>query len=206
VRRCGDRRCGHTRRFITGLGHIAGHLTRGGYESGHCERCRALCTALMRHYWRSRLRLPAPPGPLPRRVFMRATARALIARAGSAQRGVPRLTRAALGAINIAVIASAADAHRHPAAPTRILPVGLLPHRTPHLKKQWTNSCSARITARRIGPIQAPHRRPGVRPRKSSPGPSSSFALCNSIANISHRIAKQWRDSDSVLRPGDKLL
>ena len=63
----------------------------------------------------------------------------------------------------------------------------------PHATRQKTVDkfvqCAHNSQADR--PIQAPHRRPGVRPRKSSPGPSSSFALCNSIANISHRVAQQ---------------
>ena len=64
--------------------------------------------------------------------------RALVARTGSTTSLPARHRRTLAGAKNIAVIASAADAHRHVAAPAAIQPVALLPllHRTP--PQHWT--------------------------------------------------------------------
>jgi hypothetical protein len=139
---------------------------------------------MMRHYLRIALRVPASPRLLTRGVLMRTAARALITHTRPAKRRPSRRSSAPVGAVHMAVIAIAADADLHPAAPTRILPVALLPHRTPHLTKQWTNPCSARITARRISP---------ARHRTEGPGSDRQIlarafiSICVAQKNSGHR-------------------
>ena len=61
----------------------------------------------MRHFLRAAL----APGTLTRSVFTRATVALLIALAGAARGFTPALLRAAFGAVAIAAVAFAADAH-----------------------------------------------------------------------------------------------
>jgi hypothetical protein len=81
------------------------------------------------------------------------TACALISGAGTPVRGAAGHCRALAGTKDIAAITSAADAHRHAAAPAAIQPVALLPHlhRTP--PQDWTAPCFAGInTVRKVAP------------------------------------------------------
>jgi hypothetical protein len=103
----------------------------------------------MRHF----IELTLAPCLLPSRVPPRSPTRALVARTGTTAR-LPAGHRGTLpGTKNIAAIASAADAHRHAAAPAAIQPVALLPllQRTP--PQDWTAPCFAGInTVRKIAP------------------------------------------------------
>jgi hypothetical protein len=103
----------------------------------------------MRHF----IELTFAPPLLPSGMAPSASTRALVARTGTTTR-VPAGYRSTLaGTKNIAVIAPAADAHRHAAAPAAIQPVALPPllHRTPPL--DWTAPCFAGLNAvRKIAP------------------------------------------------------
>ena len=103
----------------------------------------------MRHF----IELTLAPCLLPSGVPPRSPTRALVARTGTTAR-FPAGHRGTLpGTKNIAAIASAADAHRHAAAPAAIQPVALVPllQRTP--PQDWTAPCFAGINAvRKIAP------------------------------------------------------
>jgi hypothetical protein len=96
---------------------------------------------------------------------------------GPMHRCTPRPLRTLLRAIRIAVIARAADHHRHLAARADILPKASLAHRQAPAIQSWTNPCSACITTTRFLPQSTPHRRPGIRSPRSTPGPSLFLAL-----------------------------
>src|ERR1017187_7838849 len=112
----------------------------------------------MRHF----VDLTLAPRLLPSGMPPSSTARALIPCAGTTARLPAGHGGTLPGTKNIAAIATAADAHRHAAAPAAIQPVALFPllHRTS--PQDWTAPCFAGInTVRKIAP-QASHRwRPG---------------------------------------------
>ena len=146
-----------------------GDLERGRIDRDrHREHRSGRCTSLMRHF----VDLTFAPRLLPSGVASRSTAGVLIPCAGTAVRGAPRYRRALASTKDIAAIASAADAHRHAAAPAAIQPVAFLPHlhRTP--PQNWTAPCFAGLNTVRE---DRPHRHrtaggPGVFNRV--PGPS----------------------------------
>ena len=187
------RALGHAQQFICGFNHIARLLARCLYENRHCERSRARCTAVMRHYLRIGSRMPASPSLLTRSVLMRPAAGVLIPGARTAKRCGPRLLSAPLGAVHVAMIAIAADAHLHPAARARILPVALRSRRTQHATQQWTNPCSARITLRRISPARHRTEGPGS-DRQIFTRAFISIRVAQRIADISSRTAQPRRD------------
>jgi len=103
----------------------------------------------MRHF----IDLALAPRLLSSGVPPRSTACALVSGTGTLVRRAPGHRGTLSGAINIAAIAAAADAHRHAAAPAAIQPVALFPHlhRTP--PQDWTAPCFAGINAvRKIAP------------------------------------------------------
>src|SRR5450631_85139 len=92
-----------------------GHIDRDRYREHRSRRC----TSQMRHF----IELTFAPPLLPSGMAPSASTRALVARTGTTTR-VPAGYRSTLaGTKNIAVIAPAADAHRHAAAPAAIQPV-----------------------------------------------------------------------------------
>ena len=106
-------------------------------------------TALMRHF----LALAHPPPHLSGGVTMRSPAAALIPRPGSTTRLAPADPRALTRAVNVAVIAAAADPHLRRTTPTVVEPIGRLtqlPQRP--LPKHWT----ALGQGRHKGPAQSP--------------------------------------------------
>jgi len=166
--------------------HIAPFLIRCFSQNQHCGHRRRVCTGLMRHYLGNDLRLSPPPFLLTRGMLVRPSARALVTRSRPAHRRLPRLASTSVRAVKIAVITGAADAYLLATAPTLILPIGPLTHRAHRFTNHWTNSCSARITCRRILPIRHRTEGPGA-DRESIPGPSPQSALHVRIANIHQR-------------------
>jgi len=103
----------------------------------------------MRHF----LELTLAPRLLPSGMPPGSTAGALVPSAGTSVRRAPGHRGTLADTINIAVIAPAADADRHAAAPAAIQPVALFPHlhRTP--PQDWTAPCFAGInTVRKVVP------------------------------------------------------
>jgi hypothetical protein len=147
-------------------GLIGGQRCIGELERGHIDRDRhrehrsRRRTSQMRHF----LELTFAPRLLPSGVALSAPTRALVARTRSTARLPARHRRTLAGTKNIAVIAAAADAHRHAAAPAAIQPVALLPllHRTP--PQHWTAPGFAGLNdMRKIAPTGiAPLEAPGV--------------------------------------------
>jgi hypothetical protein len=99
----------------------------------------ALGTALMRHF------LPPahPPAPLPGGMAMRSTAATLIARCGSTMRLAPADPRTLTRAINVAVIATAADPHLHRTTSAVVEPIARLAQ-PPQCPSQNTGQCSGK--------------------------------------------------------------
>src|SRR5258705_11224963 len=127
----------------------------GGLDGGHIGRDRhreqrsRRCTSLLRHF----LKFPSAPGLLPSRVPAGSTAGALIPGTGTPVRGAAGHGRAPAGAVNIAAIARAADAHQHAAAPAAIQPVALLPLLHPTPPPHWaTPGLAGRKTRRKVTP------------------------------------------------------
>ncbi len=161
------------RRFITGCANIARLLQRRFHQEGQCEGSRRTFTAVMRHFliWSAALWMPRAPAPLSGRVPARASAAALVTHTGCSHTRLPLHLRAVPGAVNLAVIAVTANAHRHPAAPAVVSPKRPLSHRNAILLQDWTMPCAACIKAPWSCFSHAPHRRPGV-DRQIVPGPS----------------------------------
>jgi hypothetical protein len=122
------------------MGFFGSQRCIGELERGHIDRDRhrehrsRRRTSHMRHF----IELTLAPRLLSSGMAPRSPTRALVARTGTTTRLQARHRRTLARTKNIAVIASAADAHRHVAAPTAIQPVALLPllHRTP--PQHWT--------------------------------------------------------------------
>jgi hypothetical protein len=115
--------------------------------------------------------MPRSPLPLARRVTVRTAATTLIPRPGFSPTPAPLLPRAIPGAVTLAVIAVAANAHRYTAAPALVCPERPLSHRNAIPMKDWTMPCVACIKDSWSCLSHAPHRRPGV-DRQIPPGPS----------------------------------
>jgi hypothetical protein len=115
--------------------------------------------------------MPRPPFPLARRVPVCTAATALIPRPGFSPTPAPLLPRAIPGAVPLAVIAVAANAHRYAAAPALVCPERSLSHRNAIPMQDWTMPCDACIKEPWSCLPHAPHRRPGV-DRQIPPGPS----------------------------------
>jgi hypothetical protein len=115
--------------------------------------------------------MPRSPLPLARRMPVRTAATALIPRAGFSPTPAPLLPRASSGAVPLAVIAVAANAHRYTAAPALVGPERSVSHRNAIPIQDWTMPCDACIKEPWSCLSHAPHRRPGV-DRQIPPGPS----------------------------------
>jgi len=152
---------------------IARLLHRRCHEERHCERRHRVFTAVMRHFLIAGivLRMPRSPLPLARRMPVRAAATALIPRPGFPPTPAPLLPRAIPGAVPLAVIAVAANAHPYAAAPALVCPERPLSHRNAIPMKDWTMPGDACIKEPWSCLSHAPHRRPGV-DRQIPPGPS----------------------------------
>jgi hypothetical protein len=96
-------------------------------------------TALMRHF----LVLAYPPPHLPGGMTMRSTAATLIARCGSTTGLAPADPRTLTCAINVAVIATAADPHLHRTTPAVVEPIARLAQ-PPQCPSQNTGQCSGK--------------------------------------------------------------
>src|SRR5208337_298356 len=96
---------------------------------------------------------------------------ALIPRPGFPPTPAPLLPRAIPGAVPLAVIAVAANAHPYAAAPALVCPERPLSHRNAIPMKDWTMPGDACIKEPWSCLSHAPHRRPGV-DRQIPPGPS----------------------------------
>jgi hypothetical protein len=123
----------------------------------------------MRHYFAARALsgTALPVTTLPRRVMRRASASALVACSGTAQRLAPALLRALLCAIHSAVITPAAHPHQLPAAPAPE-PPQLFAHLAPLDKRRGRQA----YRCLRRSPYQA-HRKPeGLGLSGIGPGPS----------------------------------
>lgn len=178
---------GHSEGFIWCRRGIV-ELDRGHIDRDrHREHRHRWCTSLLRHL----LALTLAPRPLPSGVPPRSTACALVAGTGTLVRRAPGHRGTLSGAINIAAIAAAADAHRHAAAPAAIQPVALFPHlqRTP--PQDWTAPCFAGInTVRKVAPT-------GISPLeareffKGFPGLRCFGVACSLSGNGSARLERK---------------
>lgn len=124
----------------------------------------------------------------------RSPTRALVPCAGTTARLPAGYGGAVAGTKNIAAIASAADAHRHAAAPAAIQPVALFPHlhRTP--PQDWTAPCFTGInTVRKVAPT-------GISPLEARefvrgfPGLRCFDVACSLSANGSARHDREIRE------------
>jgi hypothetical protein len=130
-------------RFITGCADMGRLLQRRFHEEEQCERQRRVFTAVMRHclIWGAALRTPYAPAPLSKRMPVRTPAAALVTHTRGSHTPPPLRLRAVPGAVNLAVIAVTANAHRHPAAPAVVSPERPLSHRNAILYR--TRQCRA---------------------------------------------------------------
>lgn len=128
----------------------------------------------MRHYYLilgAALRAARAPSPLSQRMPVRTAAAALVTHTRCSHTKPPLRLRAVPGAVNLAVIAVAANADRYPAAPAVVSPERSVSHRNAIPLQDWTMPCGTCIKAPWGCLSHAPHRGPGV-DRKILPGPS----------------------------------
>ena len=113
---------------------------------------------LMRHF----LRLAFAPDALARGVSTRAAVAVLVALRGAAQRFAPAYPRTFTGAVAVAAVAVAADAHLLRAAPAIVQPIALLACLHAPARAHWTTPRIAGIKAERTRLSARACRRPGV--------------------------------------------
>lgn len=174
----------------------------------------AAVTTLMRHF--------LPPTHLPAHLSgsmtMRSAAGALIARAGTAARLPPADPRALTGAVDVAVVAAAADPHLHRTTLAVVEPIARLAQ-PPQCPSQNTGQCSGKAG------IKGPHKRlsqalrtegSGVRDANlETPGPRF---FDRSPASISHRsqrastpsnqyqpFCRRWRQTGLLRYQGKRI-
>lgn len=137
---------------------------------GYAAPSREPWRSLMRHFL-----IPGTVAALPGRMMSGTAARALIARSRPTQRLTTAHSRTLSGAVDVAMIATPADAHLHRATATVVEPVARL-RQTPHdpSPTHWTAAGETGIKGLPITPATgAEHRGPGGSTPIKRPGPSS---------------------------------